>query len=428
MAHHAATGSRIRDRRMDQGIRQADLAQGVGISPSYLNLIEHNKRRIGGKLLTDLARALDIDAGMLTDGADLALVDQLRSAAAEHETAQAEVDRIEEWVARYPGWAAVMDHQARRIAQLETQVRNMSDRMAHDPQLASALHDVISAVTSIRSTAGILVDDDRIDRDWQQRFHRNIHDESVRLAEESEALIAYLDAPKAELAHRQSPFEEASAHLGRTGFRVPELEADPDADTTALAKGIALSSAAQILLAQWFDVYASLIRQMPLAPFAKAAHACGHDPLTLSQTFGARLVDVLKRLASLPVEDGHPPMALVSCDAAGVTTFLKPAAGFTQARQGGNCPLWPLYQALTQPGQVIRADVVLPDSAASRFLCFAATDQGPISGYDAAPLLQATMLVFPDPPQTGLIPRPVGLTCRICPREGCAARREPAVA
>ncbi|WP_304951541.1 helix-turn-helix domain-containing protein, partial [Sulfitobacter sp.] len=45
------TGSRIRERRVMAGLKQAELAQQSGISASYLNLIEHNRRRIGGKLL-----------------------------------------------------------------------------------------------------------------------------------------------------------------------------------------------------------------------------------------------------------------------------------------------------------------------------------------------------------------------------------------
>ena len=44
-------GTRIRERRVLSGIRQNDLARRAGISPSYLNLIEHNRRRIGGKTL-----------------------------------------------------------------------------------------------------------------------------------------------------------------------------------------------------------------------------------------------------------------------------------------------------------------------------------------------------------------------------------------
>uniref|UniRef100_A0AAN0NK29 Helix-turn-helix transcriptional regulator n=1 Tax=Yoonia rhodophyticola TaxID=3137370 RepID=A0AAN0NK29_9RHOB len=39
------TGARIRERRLDLGLRQSAVAQEVGISPSYLNLIEHNRRR-----------------------------------------------------------------------------------------------------------------------------------------------------------------------------------------------------------------------------------------------------------------------------------------------------------------------------------------------------------------------------------------------
>jgi len=55
MARDTLTGSRIRERRLMIGLRQADLAREVDISASYLNLIEHNRRRIGGKLLVDIA-------------------------------------------------------------------------------------------------------------------------------------------------------------------------------------------------------------------------------------------------------------------------------------------------------------------------------------------------------------------------------------
>ena len=44
MPRSTLTGTRIREKRTVQNIRQADLAREVGISPSYLNLIEHNRR------------------------------------------------------------------------------------------------------------------------------------------------------------------------------------------------------------------------------------------------------------------------------------------------------------------------------------------------------------------------------------------------
>jgi DNA-binding XRE family transcriptional regulator len=50
MERSAFAGSRIRERRVALGLRQAEVALRAGISGSYLNLIEHNRRRIGGKL------------------------------------------------------------------------------------------------------------------------------------------------------------------------------------------------------------------------------------------------------------------------------------------------------------------------------------------------------------------------------------------
>ena len=46
MPRAALVGSRIRERRSLLGLRQADVARAAGISPAYLNLIEHNRRRI----------------------------------------------------------------------------------------------------------------------------------------------------------------------------------------------------------------------------------------------------------------------------------------------------------------------------------------------------------------------------------------------
>ena len=61
MTRDALTGSRIRERRVMAGQKQADLAKRIGISASYLNLIEHNRRRIGGKLLLNIAAALGVE-------------------------------------------------------------------------------------------------------------------------------------------------------------------------------------------------------------------------------------------------------------------------------------------------------------------------------------------------------------------------------
>ena len=67
---------------MALGLRQADLAATAGISASYLNLIEHNRRRIAEDLLTRLAAALDVSLDSLQESHAEGRLDALRAAAA----------------------------------------------------------------------------------------------------------------------------------------------------------------------------------------------------------------------------------------------------------------------------------------------------------------------------------------------------------
>ena len=56
----AIMGTRIRQQRREFGMTQSALAKQVGISASYLNLIEWNKRPIAGGLLRKIADALNL--------------------------------------------------------------------------------------------------------------------------------------------------------------------------------------------------------------------------------------------------------------------------------------------------------------------------------------------------------------------------------
>ena len=196
------SGERIRARRMDAGLSQRALAEAVEISPSYLNLIEHGRRPVGGQLLRRLARALGVDLRLLAEPEDRALVERVRAAAAGTGPDRIEIARLEEFVARYPGFATLIAEQGDRIADLRERLRHLDDRITHDPELAASLHEVISAVTGIQSSAAILTEAGNLDADWQSRFQRNIMEDAGRLAETSRALVAYLDAPSDPSGHR----------------------------------------------------------------------------------------------------------------------------------------------------------------------------------------------------------------------------------
>src|SRR5690606_10257475 len=55
-------GQRLREMRLERGVRQADLARTIGISAAYLNLIEKGRRAVQLPLLLRALEALEVDA------------------------------------------------------------------------------------------------------------------------------------------------------------------------------------------------------------------------------------------------------------------------------------------------------------------------------------------------------------------------------
>ncbi|MDB5657719.1 MAG: Helix-turn-helix domain protein [Cypionkella sp.] len=404
----ALTGSRLRERRVALGLRQADLAFSVGISASYLNLIEHNRRRIAEPLLLRLAEALDQPVQNFQEGIAGTVLDDLRAASAR--LPGAEVDRSEDFAGRFPGWAATVIGLHQRVAGLERALEAMNDRMSHDPHLSASLHEVLSAVASVRSTAAILADTEDIEPEWQGRFLGNLQQDSKRLAVGAEALVRYLDnAGHAEEQVLASPQEELEAWLLAQDWRPSD------------ASGLALAAARQ-MAAAWLAQAARDLAVYPAAEFAGALDALGLDPVALAARFGGEVLAAFRRLAL------HPGMqaGLVVCDASGTLIFRKPIAGFALPRFGAACPLWPLFAALSRPMTPIEMVIETAGPQAARFRVRAFCQPYFPQGFRGPELREAAMLILPEVGRGGdaLL---VGSTCRICQREACPARREPSI-
>ena len=429
MGRDTLTGSRIRERRSIAGLRQAELARRVGISASYLNLIEHNRRRIGGKLLVDIARVLSVEPSMLSEGAEAALIATLREAAVDAMAVVAETDRADEFAGRFPGWAEVLAAGHRRIASLERTVETLSDRLTHDPHLAASLHEVLSTAAAIRSTASILAETGELEVEWRDRFHRNLNEDSRRLSESSKALVSYLDDSEISDDRRGVPYEEAEAFIAAYGHHFAGLEtAETNPETLVQEAAEQLGSAAgrQIALA-FLMQYAADARAMPLQPFLQALDQVGMDPVALARRFRGDLPSVFRRLAAMPEGALPVEVGLVVCDASGSILFRKPVSGFALPRFGASCPLWPLFAALSRPMVPIRRQVSQLGRMAAQFDCLAVAWPQGVPAFDRDPLYRSAMLILPlpvaqdDTQWTGL---QVGSTCRVCPRKNCEARRE----
>ena len=442
MARLSLTGSRIRQRRMLLGLRQAELARRLQVSASYLNLIEHNRRRVAPDLLDRLAKELGVSRESLSEGADAALIEALRDAAAAVEKDAEplpELDRIEELVGRFPGWAALMAAQQSRLDALERTVERLTDRMTHEPHLQASLHEVLSVAASLRSTAAILAENDAIDPEWQMRFHRNLHADSLRLAEGAQALVSYLETSQDDETAIAAPQEELESWLEARNYHIPELESGQDVRPEALIAGDSTlaSPSARRLALDWLERYRRDALALPLTTMQGALDEHGPDPARLSGVpgLGDDLPRLLRRLASLTAEQlSGPELGLVICDGSGTMTFRKPLPGFRLPRFGAACPLWPLFRALSRPLEPIHARLEMAGRLPQRFDSYSYCHSRTPPSFATPRVLEAYMLLrAADPPEAGAgkgplaQPERVGTSCRVCPRMDCPARREPSI-
>jgi predicted transcriptional regulator len=340
------------------------------------------------------------------DGVGAAVLDNLRAAAAR--LPGAELERTEDFAGRYPGWAGLVTGLHQRVMGLERALEEVSDRMSHDPHLSASLHEVLSAVSSVHSTASILADTEDIEPEWQARFLSNLQDDSKRLALGAEALVRYLDnAGQAEEQGFAAPQEEVEAWLAASNWQPGDL--------TELA-----SSAARDMARAFIAQGEQDARALPLPAFTQALDQIGPDPVQLAAQFGVDVMAAFRRLALLP----DARAGLVICDASGTLTFRKPLAGFAVPRFGAACPLWPLFTALARPMTPIETVIEVVQDRRFRVLAFCQPRYP--AGFRGPELREAAMLILPE--TDFMAPAlAVGSTCRICQRSACAARREPSI-
>ena len=146
MAGRELLGHRIRTIRKDLGRTQADLAKAADVSAAYLNLIEHNRRPIGGALLLRLAEALEVPPSELTGSEEARLLADLEEIGGDPIFAKANLEKqdITKMLGVAPNMASAMVALYRAYRASNEQVDALSERISYDPFLAHAAHDVVS--------------------------------------------------------------------------------------------------------------------------------------------------------------------------------------------------------------------------------------------------------------------------------------------
>ncbi|HTQ76598.1 MAG TPA: helix-turn-helix domain-containing protein, partial [Burkholderiales bacterium] len=225
MTPAALVGPKIRDRRRVLGMTQAGLSAALGISPSYLNLIEAGKRNIGGALLKRIAGALGLSVDELDGAAERRLLGDLGELAAEPLLGALGLDAATaaDLAGRHSGWARALVALHRAWLERGQAVSALSDRLGQDPVLAETVHDLLTRISAIRSSSEILETVDDLPPAQHRRFVSIIGGESRRLAEVAQALAAFFTRAPAG-ARAATPAGEVDDFLLEHNNCFPALE------------------------------------------------------------------------------------------------------------------------------------------------------------------------------------------------------------
>jgi predicted transcriptional regulator/DNA-binding XRE family transcriptional regulator len=431
-------GHGVRRVRRARGLTQAAMAEGLGISASYLNLIERNQRPVTAALLMRLADLYDLDPRSLSGDAPGGGADAIRRRLADPMFADLDIDRaeVDEWLAAAPGGAAA-------FALLFDRLRASGDgaAVAGDPVFAveQAVARWRHHFPDLDAQAEALADELRLGSGdlfggLTERL-RVRHQLSTRILpwEVMPDRLVRLDlhARQLQLSELLAPADRALHIAGQIAL----IEARGEID--AIVAGAAFEArAADRLFRRRLAAYFAAAVAMPYGRFVRACEMTGYDLDLLGSRFGVGFEALAHRLTSLQrVGARGLPFFLLRIDRAGqVSRRIAGASGAALAEADGHCPLWALHAALDRPGETVVQ--LVADEGGRRWLTFAQAvrraGRGPggvearfaiglgLEATHAAALAAARGIDLAGPGAT-----PIGLGCRACTRPDCPQRAWP---
>jgi predicted transcriptional regulator/transcriptional regulator with XRE-family HTH domain len=426
------------------------MAERLSISPSYLNLIEANKRPLTANLLITLAHTFKVDLKTFAPQEDQRLAEDLMEAFGDplFDALDLPASEVRDLAQNCPSLAraAFFLYQSFREGrrQLDALSDQLSDGQGYPPPStllpAEAAGDFIQRsmnhFPALEAAAEALWTRASLDQDllytgliqvFQEhgikvRIHRAGDAPGILRRYDPEARVLSLS----ELLPTRSRTFQMAHQWALIGLRetLDELIQDP-----LVTDGTARSMV-RVALANYF---AGAVL-MPYAPFLRAVRAGRYDIELLSRRFQASFEQVCHRLTTLrrPGEEGVP-FHFLRIDIAGNISKSFSGSGIRFARYSGCCPRWNIHASFLTPGLIRTQISEMPDGA--KYFCIARTLQKDTGNYRGQHAIQALglgceiayarELVYSDGLQLDQPPVPIGVTCRLCDRTDCEQRAFP---
>ncbi len=456
MKDAARLGARVRALRRQNNLTQAKLAERLGISPSYLNLIEHGHRALSAELLIKLAQSFHLNLKELAgDDENRVLADLLEVFGDPlFEPYGLTHTDLRSLATNSPalGRALLGLYQAYRGTKASAQslAERVSDRF--DMTGIESYHLPSEEVSDLIQRHGNYFPEleEGAERLWRDgrlegedlftalaRYLRDVLGTSVHVEKVQTmrgAVRRYDPARKelllSEVLRRGSRNFQLAYQIGllTQSAALDRLSPDPML-TTPESKALA-----RVALANYFA--AAVL--MPYEPFLGAARTERYDLELLGHRFRTRFEQVCHRLTTLrrPGAEGVP-FHPVRVDVAGNISKRFSASGIRIARFSGACPRWILHSAFLTPGMYRVQVSRMPDG--TTYFCIARTIHKAGGGYHTPHVMQAIEIGCPVEYARELVysdgvdvenlsaAKPVGVTCRLCERMDCEQRVLPAL-
>ena len=441
-------GRKLKEIRLKKSLTQANFAKSLGISTSYLNLMENNQRHVTATVLMALASKHAIDVTTLSDTDTERILADLHEVFVETEFDQGRPTKQD------------LTRVALNSPEFAKAFLNLHQAYRNTQNIVAELDDA-----ALRGTANLTPYEEV--RDF---FHyRNNYIDELDVAGEAIAktinqgegtalrrLSSYLDLKhgvKVTFETKRSsrdhlrvfdqntktltlnPQSSSTSQSFQIAHQIALLEQKPTIDRIAKEAKFSSSSAKEICKIGLANYCAGSII-LPYREFLEAAQAYRHDLVLLGDLFHVSIEQVAHRLSTLQKPDHRGlPFFFARVDQAGNITKRHSATKLQFARFGSACPLWNVHAAFETPTKIIKQLAETPDG--EKYICIATTKSKRLGGYKS-PVVRyalalgceieyANQIVYCDDLNTNSKNSfaKIGVSCRICTRKNCPQRSLP---
>ena len=439
-------GPQLRRLRQDRGETQGAMAKALGISTSYVNLLEKNERSVSVQVLLRLFEVYGVDWRALAEEVSGPALADLRAALHDPIFSDVKPDlaQLRAALTHAPDLAAAFLQLHRSYSAAVDRLSALSqDVTAMEGSAETSVHMIFrrnrNHFRELERAAEAFWDGQPPDRDEtyfalksRLRDSLGVTVRIARVEEMPDTLRSYSEQS------REIRLSEALDHPNRS-FQLAHMCAllgwRELLDRLIARTGLTDAAAARLRV-ELANYFAAAVL-MPYDAFLAEARATKYDFDLMATRFGVSFEQACHRATTLQRDGAQGvPFFFMRIDKGGNVTKRFNATDFPLAEYGGACPRLDVHTSFRTPGRIVPQFVEMPDG--SRYFVVSRTVDRPswfrhaqdnrLAVAMGCSIEHAPMIGYAEGLSVSTARMtPIGINCRICPRQGCDQRAHQAL-